>query len=145
MPDRLPAAELVHAMPGRSRLRVPDRRGDAVFFAAVATGLSALPGIFHVDVRPLTGSIVVRHAGPVERLGAAAEAARLFVLRPAAAPSPAAPAPRLGPRAAVAAGAGLFALWQLSRGQVLPPAVTLAWYAASLWGLLSEGAAPDED
>jgi hypothetical protein len=139
MDDTLPLAEIVHVMPGRARLRIAERRGDSVFFASLATGLSAIAGVSHVEVRPLTGSILVEHAGPLARIGTAAARERLFVLsdvHPAPVPTPAMP---IDPRKAVAAGLGIFALWQLLRGRVLPPAITLAWYAAVLAGVVSEG------
>lgn len=134
MADDLPVAVLVHSMPGRARLRIAGRRGDAVFFAAIATGLSALPGIYHVDVRPLTGSIVIAHGPPVARIGAAAAKAGLFTLTEA--PEEPADWPELpiDPRLAMTLGLGLVAVWQLLRGQIFPPAVTAAWYAAHLAG-----------
>jgi hypothetical protein len=41
----------------------------------------------------------------------------------------------------VGLGLGALALWQLTEGKFLPPAATLAWYAAHLTGLLSDGEA----
>jgi hypothetical protein len=141
MPDTLPLAEVVHAIPGRARLRIPARRGDAVFFASVATGLSAIPGVFHAQVRPMTASIVIRHSAPLARIGEAAEKARLFALAIAATPPPS--AFRIEPKAALVASLGVFALWQLTQGRVLPPALTLAWYAAGLTGLLPQSETGD--
>ena len=80
MADALPLAEPIHAIPGRTRLRIEERSGDGAFFASIATGLSAIRGVSHVDVRPLTGSIVIHHAAPLARIGVAAEEARLFVI-----------------------------------------------------------------
>jgi hypothetical protein len=110
-----------------------------VFFASVATGLSAIPGVSRAEVRPLTGSILIQHAGPVARIGIAAEQARLFVLANAHAPPKPTPTIAISPRLVAAAGLGVLTLWQLAQGQVLPPALTLGWYAASLGGLLSNG------
>jgi hypothetical protein len=137
MPTALPEAEIVHAMPGRMRLRIPARRGDAVFFASVATGLSTIAGIDKVGTRPLTGSILIHHNAPLARVTEAAEKARLFVVTPRAA-SPGFPeAISLDPRMVVGLGLGVLALWQLTQGRVLPRAATLAWYAANLTGLVS--------
>lgn len=135
MADELPIAEIVHTMRGRARLRIAARRGDAPFFAAVATGLSTIPGVYKVDVRPFTGSIVIDHGPPLVRVGAAAAAARLFLLGEPASPSPPLQL-SVEPKTAVGIGFGLFALWQLTQGRVLPPALTLGWYAATLTGLL---------
>jgi hypothetical protein len=140
MVEALPTAEIVHTMPGRARLRIAERRGDTVFFASVATGLATISGIRKVDVRPLTGSIVIHHGPPLQRIGAIAEKAGLFVLVEAAAEElPQWPVLPIDPRMAAAAGLGLVALWQLFEGRVFPPAVTAAWYAAHLSGLLAPG------
>ncbi len=144
MLDDLPVAELVHAMPGRARLRIVERRGDKVFFAAVATGLSALPGVHHVDVRPLTGSIVLAHGPPIARIGEAAEQAGLFALVETAEEEAEWPGLPIDPQFAVMVGLGLVALWQLSRGQIFPPAVTAAWYAAHLAGFSAFAGSHDD-
>jgi hypothetical protein len=137
MTEVLPLAEIVHAIPGRARLRISGRRGDSVFFAAVATGLSTISGVRKVDIRPLTGSILIEHTQPLTQLGTAAQEARLFLLENAPPASPPICAIPIDPKIAIAAGLGLFALWQLAQGRVFPPAITLGWYAASLGGLLS--------
>ena len=134
MLDNLPVAELVHAMPGRARLRIIERRGDTVFFAAIATGLSALPGVHRVDVRPFTGSIVITHGPPIAGIGAVAQEAGLFALVEVAEEPAAWPELPIDARVAATVGLGLVAVWQLLRGQVFPPAVTAAWYAAHLAG-----------
>jgi hypothetical protein len=143
MNNALPSAAIVHAISGRARLRIAERRGDGVFFASIATGLSAIPGVFHVDVRPLTGSVLIQHGAPLARIGAAAEQSRLFVLangHPPAAPDPAI---SIDPQIVLAVGLGAFALWQLAQGRILPPAITLGWYAAGLAGLLMKGSFAD--
>jgi hypothetical protein len=143
MSSELPIAKVVHTMSGRARLRIPERRGDAVFFASVATGLATIGGVHKVEVRPLTGSIVLRHGPPLERIGKAAREARLFVMEdPSHAPAQAADMP-IDPRVVVGLGMGVLSLWQLLEGRILPPAITLAWYAASLTGLLSDADASD--
>jgi hypothetical protein len=137
MKDVLPQAELVHTMPGRSRLRIPERRGDAVFFASVATGLSTLQGVRKVEVSPLTGSVLIHHDVPLDGIVKAAEQLGLFMLAaPGTAPALAAmQAQPADMRMLLAAGFGALALLQLGRGVVLPQAATLAWYAAALSGL----------
>ncbi|WP_193407095.1 hypothetical protein [Methyloceanibacter methanicus] len=130
----LPQAELIHAIPGRCRLRIPARRGDAVFFAAIASGLSTLQGVLRADVTPLTGSIVIHHELPLERIAKAARDVQLFALDPTRVGRVTAPAEvlSLDPNVLAALGFGALALLQVSRGQILPQAVTLAWYAAAL-------------
>jgi hypothetical protein len=141
MPDALPQAELVHACPGRSRLRITSRRGDPVFFASVATGLSTFQGVRKVEVNPLTGSVLIHHDVPLEGIAKAAEEVRLFALAatstgPSLAVMQALP---LDMRMMAALGFGALALLQVGRGQVLPQAATLAWYAATLSGILMNG------
>ena len=130
-------------MPGRVRLRIAECRGDGVFFAAVATGLSTIAGVHKVEVRPLTGSVLIAHGPPLDHIGAAAKKARLFAVGiPSSVSSPVLSMP-LEPKLIIGVGLGVFALWQLAQGRVLPPAVTLGWYAANLTGLLTNGDSAD--
>lgn len=130
-------------MPGRTRLRVPDRRSDTVFFASLTTTLSAMAGIQRVAVQPVTASVLLEHTKPLPKLLQAAEDAQLFKLsEPWQQPVPPQPA-KLDPRLLIGVGIGVFALWQLAQGRILPPAMTLGWYAASLTGLLSKLDAPE--
>lgn len=139
----LPAAEVAHAMPGRTRLRLAERRGDAVFFASVANGLLSLPGVFDVETRPLTGSVLIAHFNPLDELGDAARTSGLFDLRS----SPVAPTLDLkvefDPKLIVAFALAGLALWQISRDKVVPPALTLLWYASSLGGLWRDNGMTD--
>lgn len=145
MPDSLPLAELVHAMPGRARLRIAEKRGDAAFFSAIALRISALPGVLQVDARPLTGSIVIEHGPPIAQIAARAAEARLFTLVETPTEEPAAwPAPPIEPRLAAAGVLGLIAVWQLLRGRLFPPALTAAWYAAHLAGFSTAAEHADE-
>jgi hypothetical protein len=141
MADDLPIAMIVHAMPGRARLRIADRRGDPVFFASVATGLSTIRGVQKVEVRPLTGSILIQHGSPLARIAVAAQEARLFAVGDAGCVPPATAATSIDPKVVVGIGLGVLSVWQLAAGHVLPPAITLAWYAAGLTGFLANGSA----
>lgn len=133
MAEPLPIAEVVHAMPGRARLRIAGRRGDTVFFAAVATGLSTVSGVYKVEVRPLTGSLLIQHGPPLERIASAAKEARLFAVGEAAAVPPPTEAAEFNPKMLVGLGLAALGLWQLTEGKILPPAITLGWYAARIW------------
>jgi hypothetical protein len=143
MPDALPIAEVVHAMEGRTRLRIPARRGDAAFFASIATGLSTIAGVEDADVRPLTGSLLLQHGVPLAGIAAAAEQARLFKVADGAAMPPPQVAARIDPKWVIGVGLGVIAVWQLTQGRILPPAITLAWYGAHLTGLLASGDSAD--
>lgn len=139
MADALPIAKVVHAMPGRARLRIVERRGDAVFFASVATGLSTIAGVYKVEVRPLTGSLLIQHGPPLERIAVAAQDAHLFTVGNATSVPPPTASAQFDPKILVGLGLGALGLWQLTEGKILPPAITLAWYAANLAGLISDG------
>lgn len=143
-------ARLVHRLPGRVRLKIDGRRGDRAWFDATALELSLLEGILAVDANPLTGSLLIRHEGPLERL--LRELAERGLLRVASLELQEIPlARRLAQRAAAVdeglrrasageldlAGAALLgllllALVQAARGQLAGPAVSLVWYASSL-------------
>lgn len=126
-------------MPGRVRLRLAAHRGDQAFFTTLAAGLSAHPGVTKVEVTPLTGSVLVRHFGPFEEIGRAAETAGLFHLGKAEVGASALelewPKLPVDPKLALAAGLAGLALWQMGKGKALPPALTLLWYATRISGL----------
>lgn len=134
MREPLPLATVVHTTAARTRLRIASRRGETGFFTRCAGQLAAAPGVATVEARALTGSLLVHHAeGAFDAVAEHAERAGLFIvaeIEPAAAPD--AP-PRLPPPPALAALAfGALGLFQLTEKRVLPPALTLFWYAATL-------------
>lgn len=133
----LPLAQVAHAMPGRARLRIADRRGDAAYFAAVSKALSAIAGVRAVEAAPMTGSILIQHSGPLARIGVAAQEAQLFVVGEAPAAARETAEFSLDPKIVAALALFAAALWQMSRERVLPPAITLLWYASRLGGLWS--------
>lgn len=52
---------VVHALPGRLRLKVPRVKGDAAFARRVEERLRAVPALRQVTAVPLTGSVVVHY------------------------------------------------------------------------------------
>ena len=50
---------VVHAMPGRVRLRVDKVRGNPAFAQKAQDKLGRMPGIKRVEVKPLTGSVLI--------------------------------------------------------------------------------------
>lgn len=129
-----PAAYVAHAMPGRVRLRLPTLRGDMARLPALALAVAGLPRVATAEASAATGSLLIRHEGPLEEFLADAAAAGLFVLRPAVPPgdeAPLIPTAALLPVAGAAAAAGLTVV-QLLRREALPPALTLGWHAVSL-------------
>ncbi len=137
MSDTIPIAIVAHTIPGRTRLRIPARRGDTVFFASLATTLSAMAGIYRVTVQPVTAGILLEHGKPLQKLLAAVEDAQLFRVSESWTPQSKAEPVTLDARLLIGVGMGAFALWQLTQGRILPPAMTLGWYAASLAGFFT--------
>lgn len=134
-----PTAQISHAMPGRTRLRLTEHRGDAAFFASVASGVSALPGVYKVETRPLTGSVLIQHFGPLDKLGDAARSAGLFSFETEEAVGRDDSGVKFDPKPLVAFALAGLAMWQISREKVVPPALTLLWYASQLGGLWRNG------
>jgi len=54
-------AWVVHRMTGRVRLRVPDHKGDALFFATLSESARALPGVLGGRPNPAAASLVIEH------------------------------------------------------------------------------------
>lgn len=61
-------AYIAHTLPGRTRLRIPGRRGDRAFFTELADRLKRSKGIDAVHVNPMTGSLLVRYDGNLDDL-----------------------------------------------------------------------------
>jgi len=57
--------QVVHAIPGRTRLRYPALRREPTAVEQVADALAATRGVEEVKVRPYTGSVLVYHARAV--------------------------------------------------------------------------------
>ena len=57
----MPIAYVEHQIPGRLRLRIPERRGDVTFFQRVVGALSKVPDVTELDGSPLTGSVRIRY------------------------------------------------------------------------------------
>jgi len=56
-----PTAFIEHQLPGRLRLRVPDRRGDHAYFESVTQSLSAHPGVSRLRTDARRGSVIIHH------------------------------------------------------------------------------------
>ena len=138
MPPEPPTAHVVHRLPGRLRLRIEGKRGDQAWFDEAATTLAMLAGVEEVATSPRTSSIMLRHSRAAEDVLAAAVARGLFQLADADLAEGSAAERLRAAAAGLTASEGLAlvltlaALRQLWRGQILPPAVTLLAYAATV-------------
>jgi hypothetical protein len=112
-------------------VRVPERRGDVDYFSSSAARLAEFEGVLAVTPRAVTASLLIEHQGAFDPIAGRARAEGLFALEPAPHEDP--PAPRLAVPG-LAGVLGALAVVQLFRQRVLPPAVTLLWYAASVAG-----------
>jgi hypothetical protein len=131
-------AFLVHALPGRTRLRVPERRHQNAWFAAAAARLSQHPAVQRVAVNAQTGSILLLHAGSVRELtGDLAEWITIMPPPPRPATRPALPAAlRVSSNTAfqaLAMGSVALGIWQARRGRLLASAVEHLWHARGAW------------
>lgn len=133
----LAKAFVEHQIPGRIRLRVPDRRGDAAYFERVRQSLSKYSAVEQLRVSPITGCIIVHHSGDAAPVTDAGLDHGLFELAPVRKASNSPPAlqnsnKRLPPQSsleAVANGLAALALLQLVRGNVVGSAVENFWHA----------------
>jgi copper chaperone CopZ len=65
-------ASITHSVQGRLRIRIPSRKRDEAYFAAVKDAISAVEGVDGVEVTPQTGSVLVFHhtdAGAIRQAG----------------------------------------------------------------------------
>ena len=162
----LPHAHIDHHLPGRTRLRVPSRRGDGAYFARLCAVLDATEGLRVLACTPMTGSLLLAHAGQLHELGELAQQAGLFELDPGPQQRASvlqsaraagvrmdqqlreASAGRLDLRALAVTGLLGASLFQLRRGQYFPSALALLLDAAELvrdWGRGDEARAAQPD
>jgi hypothetical protein len=112
-------------------VRVPERRGDVDYFSSSAARLAEFAGVLAVTPRAVTASLLIEHEGDFDAIAERARAAGLFALEPAPEEEGVAPRQAIPGLAGVL---GALAVVQLFRQRVLPPAITLLWYAASVAG-----------
>jgi hypothetical protein len=146
----LAAAAIAHSAHGRTRFKIPARRRDEDYFSTVERELRSAPDVAGVEVNPITGSVLVHHRGPIEAVCAFAENNRLF----RASATPERPhdlllqqassvnsqlqqltANSLDLRSLALVLLLSIGLVQLLRGQFAAPALTVFWYAATLYTL----------
>jgi hypothetical protein len=146
----LAVAAIAHSARGRTRFKIPARRRDVEYFSAVERELRSAPKVERVEVNPITGSVLVHHRGSLGEVCAHAEKTNLF----RASATPDLPHDLLLQRASLMdrqvqdlSGQALdlrslalvlllsVGLFQLLRGQFAAPALTVFWYAATLYTL----------
>ncbi|MBN9134035.1 MAG: hypothetical protein J0H48_11840 [Nitrosospira multiformis] len=56
-----PLARVAHALPGRKRIKIDGKRGDAAYFATLEKKLAECPGVVAVTTDPRTSTALVSH------------------------------------------------------------------------------------
>jgi hypothetical protein len=145
----LPAAEIVHQVPGRTRLRIAEKRGDRAYFSGTKRALEACPSVRHVSGSSLTGSLLLIHEGALDAVAHFARAQGIFDVGAPPLPETFATIAE-GARSMEkrirsrtneqwgTAGVTFYALlgaglWQAIQGRVLPPTVTLLFQALNVY------------
>ena len=137
----LPEARLVHAIPGRMRLRLPAMRGDDPYFYRLREALlEQAPGAA-ISISPTTASILVEDAelSPHDLARLARERGwfTLIMKRDAGTEQPlsAGMTGLLGASGATPSLVAILvalAILQVARGHVMVPALSLLWFAFEL-------------
>jgi hypothetical protein len=137
-------ATLEHRLPQRFRLRVPSRRGDADYFAALVACLAEYPEVEEARADPRTAGILVLHRGEEAAILDLACTRKLISLtdpHPDPVPAPEASqsaAPRDPGAMNDLLAAALLVLGgvQVLRGRTLGPASELLWNTYALASVL---------
>ena len=58
-----PVARVSHTLPGRTRIRIEEKRGDEAYFAALKQALTESSDVLAVETNSLTGSVLMYHKG----------------------------------------------------------------------------------
>lgn len=132
-------ATIEHVVPGRIRLKFYEQRGNTQFFEQLVSTVSQHPAVEEARANPLTGSVLVRHTGPLEELARAAvqlgiisrETLTSLMAQQQSATGWGALLNRSSELPALALS-GLGAL-QLLRGRALGPASEHFWHAREMW------------
>jgi hypothetical protein len=131
------------------RLRIPERRRDEAFFGRVRQRLSQWPGVIGVEVNPITAGVLVHFDSAAEDFAGRARDDDLFdLVELAPEPRPIVEEIREGfegvdrklrrltgggdLRTLVFAALLAGAVYQLVRGNIAAPAVSLFWYAGEM-------------
>ncbi len=160
-----PEARVVHRIPGRMRLRIPERQRDSGYFAKAAAALGGYTGVAAVEANAATASLLIVHDDDEDAILAFARSRDLFVVAdPGLRPPVALASERwlavlgeLNQRFSNASdGRGdigsllattfiLIAAVQFSRGRIAMPAISALWYALRALSLTRQWpAAPEQ-
>ena len=133
-------ATITHHLPGRTRIRLEEARGDRAYFAQLRRQLSELSGVESVRANFRTGTVLLEHSSPLLQVAETARGAGLFELEAEYTPQTMAgifewvesllgsSIPDLRQQRQIAAAVLMtMALIQFRRGEVLGPATGYLW------------------
>ncbi len=128
-----PTAFIAHQLPGRLRIVVPSKKGEAGFFANLVPRLTVMPNVMRVKANPMTGSILIAASSPSDALADTLERNGLLHIAPAEG-KPAVVARRRRPRKVdaretLAFGLSGLGLLQMARGKLTGSASENLWNA----------------
>ena len=75
------AAHVVHKLLGRTRVKIPSKRGYIEYFGRIGQRLSECPGVTQVATNFRTGSLLIKHTVPFAQVVAFAGEQELFTLQ----------------------------------------------------------------
>jgi hypothetical protein len=134
--DMAPIAIVEHRLPGRARLRIPSKRGEIPWFASLVRQLARHPEIDELRANPRTGSILIHHQDPLDLLELLATESSLIEIAASSpedmhqdVPQTGALAPVSGFLNTTAAGLGILAIYQATRGRAVGTALEHFWSA----------------
>jgi hypothetical protein len=76
----IPMAHCVHRTATRTRIRIPSKKGDKSFFAALREHLERCEQITQAEVNPLTGGVLIFHEGDFDAIAQYAERLNIFTM-----------------------------------------------------------------
>lgn len=137
-------AVIVHRIPGRARLLVRDRRGDATYFSELSESFGRFENVQSAKTNPTTGSITLEFIGDLEALLRRAEENDLLTITESVLPERAPSSPVRWGASQVYLVSGrdvnrmfmigsvlvVVGIIQTIRGEWFPPAVSVFWMAA---------------
>jgi len=83
-----PCAYVKHRLPGRVRLKIPQKKGDIGYFDRIAQLFGKFPGVTRLQLNPVAASVLICHDGTEAQFGKISEFAQAKGLFRIAEPPP---------------------------------------------------------
>lgn len=142
-------AVIAHRLPGRVRLVIRERRGDADYFSDLSDRLGRYPNVRHTRVNPTTGSVALQFVGSLEDMLRRADQEDLFLIvegtkadrhprargRSATAPVNLVSGREINRMFMLGSALVVVGVVQVLRGELFPPALSVFWTAAAAFRL----------